>query len=104
MTRPSSAAEDNVSLSAADFKAAVARKDFAFWWEAHGHLYGLPASLNEDIAAHRTVICNVSRAAVDSLILHYLHVLSILVTAPPETWQHELVVELAPVIVPPPCG
>ena len=38
--------------------------DFAFWWEAHGLKYALPAAIDDDIRAGRTVVCNVSRGIV----------------------------------------
>lgn len=41
------------------FKQAVADREFALWWEAHGHHYGVPSSIDDDIAKGRTVVCNV---------------------------------------------
>ena len=54
----------------------------AFWWQAHGLKYGIPASIDDDIRAGRTVICNVSRAIVDDLRARYANVDAVLVTAP----------------------
>ena len=42
VTRPASAFEDNECLSEADFRQAEANGAFAFWWSAHGHMYGIP--------------------------------------------------------------
>ncbi len=82
VTRPPSAAEDNESISAADFDAAAAAGRFAFWWEAHGLKYALPATIDDDLRAGRTVVCNVSRAIVTDLRRRYPALRVVLVTAP----------------------
>src|SRR5262249_18718384 len=64
VTRRSTAAEDHDTMPAEDFRHAVAAGRFALWWEAHGHSYGIPASVDDDIRASRTVVCNVSRTIV----------------------------------------
>jgi ribose 1,5-bisphosphokinase len=82
VTRAPSAAEDHESMSDQDFDAARARGAFAFWWEAHGLKYALPAALDADIRAGRAVVCNVSRALVQHLRERYARVTIALVTAP----------------------
>ena len=84
VTRPASAFEDNECLSEADFRQAEAKGAFAFWWSAHGHMYGIPSAIDADIEAGRTVVCNVSRTVVGSVRRRYAHVVAVLVTAPPE--------------------
>src|SRR5262245_1288286 len=64
VTRPSSSFEDNATMSEDAFRQAVAEGAFALWWDAHGHAYGIPASIDDDIRAGRTVVCNVSRGIV----------------------------------------
>jgi ribose 1,5-bisphosphokinase len=82
VTRAASAAEDHESVSESDFDAAQEQGAFAFWWEAHGLKYALPAALDGDIRAGRAVVCNVSRALVPSLRARYACVTVVLVTAP----------------------
>ncbi|MGY3471219.1 energy-coupling factor transporter ATP-binding protein EcfA2 [Bradyrhizobium sp. LM6.11] len=46
VTRESSADEDNVAVSADEFRRAREHGDFAVHWEAHGHSYALPLEIN----------------------------------------------------------
>jgi ribose 1,5-bisphosphokinase len=82
VTRAASAAEDHLTISDGDFAHAVARGDFAFWWQAHGLKYALPAGIDDDIRAGRTVVCNVSRGVVSALRARYARLVVVLVTAP----------------------
>jgi ribose 1,5-bisphosphokinase len=84
VTRPQSGFEEHDSLNDEAFDHAVAENRFAFWWTAHGLKYGVPASIDDDIAAGRCVVCNVSRAIIGSLQERYARVLAVLVTASPE--------------------
>ena len=81
VTRPSSDTEDHDSLTLAGFDDALARGHFAFWWDAHGHRYGIPKSIEHDIKGGRTAICNVSRAVVAQLNERYERIVTVLVTA-----------------------
>jgi len=82
ITRPSSAAEDHDTISNAAFDQAAADEAFALWWIAHGLKYAIPAAINDDIRAGRTVVCNVSRAVIGSVRERYARVTVVLVTAP----------------------
>jgi ribose 1,5-bisphosphokinase len=84
VTRAATAAEDHLTISDGDFALAVSRGEFAFWWEAHSLKYALPAALDDDIRAGRTVVCNVSRGVVSTLRLRYVQLSVVLVTAPAE--------------------
>ena len=84
VTRLASAFEDNESVSETVFRKSAAAGEFAFWWSAHGHFYGIPASIDRDIAAGRTVVCNVSRTTVAAVRGRYARVVIVLVTAPEE--------------------
>jgi energy-coupling factor transporter ATP-binding protein EcfA2 len=64
VTREASSAEDNEQITADAFREACARGAFAIHWEAHGHAYGLPRSIEDDIRAGRIVIANVSRTVI----------------------------------------
>jgi ribose 1,5-bisphosphokinase len=90
VTRAATAAEDHLTISEADFAQAVSHGNFAFWWEAHGLKYALPASVDGDIRAGSTVVCNVSRGIVSGLRLHYARLVVVLVTAPADVLADRL--------------
>lgn len=90
VTRPSSAAEDNETLSEAEFAAAIADGAFAVHWRAHGHCYGLPVAINDAIAAGACVVANVSRSVVPALRAAYADVVVVSVTAPVEVLAQRL--------------
>jgi ribose 1,5-bisphosphokinase len=84
VTRPPSAAEDHDSATPAQFDAAIEQDAYAFWWEAHGLKYALPAAIDTELRAGRTVVCNVSRAVIRQLRARYARLTVVLVTAPKE--------------------
>jgi ribose 1,5-bisphosphokinase len=84
VTRPPSGSEDHDSVSPSAFDRATGQGAYAFWWEAHGLKYALPAAIDADIRAGRTAACNVSRALVRALRARYAKVTVVLVTAPKE--------------------
>lgn len=84
MTRASSSSEDNEQLTREAFAEGLVQFRFAMHWEAHGHCYGLPLSINDDIRAGRMVVVNVSRTVIDAKRRAYADVVVILITAPPE--------------------
>ena len=84
VTREASSSEDNVALSPDEFRQALARNDFAMHWEAHGHSYGLPRAIDDDIRAGRSVVANVSRTVIETARHSYANVVVIAITAPPE--------------------
>jgi ribose 1,5-bisphosphokinase len=84
VTRTASAAEAHDSMSAEAFERAARAGAFALTWDAHGLRYGIPAGIDGDIRAGRTVVCNVSRAIIDAARQRYADVVVALVTAPPE--------------------
>jgi ribose 1,5-bisphosphokinase len=90
VTREPSAAEDHEALSEADFAAAVAAGDFAFWWYAHGLNYAVGAAVDDEIRAGKTVVCNVSRTVVAELRCRYANVRVVLVTAPADVLSARL--------------
>ena len=90
VTREASSSEDNAQLSSDDFGLALARGDFAMHWEAHGHSYGLPRSINDDIRAGRSVVVNASRTVIDAARRAYANVMVIAITAPPEVLAERL--------------
>jgi ribose 1,5-bisphosphokinase len=90
VTREASSFEDNEQLSLDAFCRARSRGDFAVHWEAHGHCYGLPRAIDDDIRAGCIVIANVSRAVVDAMRRAYADVTVVSVTAPPEILAERL--------------
>jgi ribose 1,5-bisphosphokinase len=84
VTRQSTLWEDHDTMPVVDFRHAVAAGRFALWWDAHGHAYGIPASIDDDIRASRTVVCNVSRTIIGFARIRYASVTVVQVTAPPQ--------------------
>ena len=73
--------EDHDSMDLAAFAEAERNGAFALNWKAHGLRYGLPASLEQDLAAGRVVVANLSRAVIPALIEKYADALVVSVTA-----------------------
>lgn len=90
VTREASASEDNAELSPEGFREALERGEFAMHWEAHGHNYGLPRSIDDDLRAGRAVVVNVSRTVIDGARRAYANVVVIAITAPPEVLAERL--------------
>ena len=84
VTREASSSEDNIALTTDEFREALARGDFAMHWEAHGHSYGLPRAIDDDIRAGRSVVVNISRTVIEAARRAYANVVVIAITAPPE--------------------
>ena len=90
VTREASLSEDNAQLSPEGFREARDRGEFALHWEAHGHGYGLPRSIDDDLRAGRAVVVNVSRTVIDTARRAYANVIVIAITAPPEILAERL--------------
>jgi ribose 1,5-bisphosphokinase len=90
VTREASAFEENEQISLDAFRQARTRGDFAVHWEAHGHCYGLPRTIDDDIRAGRTVVANVSRTVVDAIRRGYTDVTVVSITAPPDVLAKRL--------------
>jgi ribose 1,5-bisphosphokinase len=84
VTRAANAAEAHDVMSDEDFERAARAGAFALTWDAHDLRYGIPAAIDADIRAGRTVVANVSRAIVAQARRRYADVRVVLVTAPPE--------------------
>jgi ribose 1,5-bisphosphokinase len=90
VTRQASAFEDNEQASFEAFRQARADGEFAVHWEAHGHGYGLPRVIDDELRAGRTVVANVSRTVIDAARRAYADVTVVSITAPPEILQRRL--------------
>jgi ribose 1,5-bisphosphokinase len=82
VTRPSSQFEDNLAMTPADFDAALKAKAFALHWQAHGHGYGVPRQIDDDIRDGDTVVVNVSRTIIADARRRYRDVTVVSITAP----------------------
>jgi ribose 1,5-bisphosphokinase len=90
VTREASTFEDNEQVSLEVFRQALGNGDFAVHWEAHGHCYALPGTIDDVIRSGRTVITNVSRTVVDTMRRVYAEVVVVSITAPPEVLAERL--------------
>ena len=90
VTREASLFEDNEQLSAEAFRAALKCGGFAMHWEAHGHCYGLPRTIDDNIRSGRTVVVNVSRTVIDAMRRGYSNVVVVSITAPLEVLAERL--------------
>jgi len=90
VTRPPSAAEDNVETDEATFRSTAAAGGFALSWTAHGHSYGIPAAIDQALRGDRTAICNVSREVVAAARRRYRHVTVVEVSAPPDVLRNRV--------------
>ncbi|HZF78117.1 MAG TPA: phosphonate metabolism protein/1,5-bisphosphokinase (PRPP-forming) PhnN, partial [Acetobacteraceae bacterium] len=85
ITRPAEAGgEDHQAMAREAFEAARAAGAFTLWWEAHGLLYGIPRGVEDDMAAGRVAVANLSRTVLaEAARRHRVRVL--VITAPPAT-------------------
>lgn len=91
ITRPQMpGTEDHDSLTEAAFIKAQGEGAFALNWQAHGLHYGLPKSLEAEIAQGRIVIANISRRILDDVRRLFSSRKIILITARPEVLAERL--------------
>lgn len=87
---PGLGGEDYIAVSEADFAGMAARGDFALHWPAHGLHYGIPASIDADLASGRQVVVNVSRAVIEQARRKYPGLLVLAINASPEVLRRRL--------------
>ncbi|SFV38378.1 ribose 1,5-bisphosphokinase [Devosia crocina] len=73
--------EDHITLDAVEFAEALANDRLALSWQAHGYDYGLPISVDTDLALGRVVVANVARHAVGQAIAKYPTCRVVMITA-----------------------
>lgn len=78
------ASEDHATLSPEDFIEARDSGAFCLSWGAHGLFYGLPASVEDRLAEGRTVVANLSRAALTDAATRFGGIAVVEITARPE--------------------
>jgi ribose 1,5-bisphosphokinase len=87
ITRPpdASGGEDHEPCDDASFRQRAGAGDFALHWTANGLSYGVPAAIDDALAAGRVVVVNVSRSIVAGAEVRYPGLCVCLVTASPAT-------------------
>lgn len=73
--------EEHDSLSEEAFRRAEQDGAFALSWSAHGLSYGLPVSLEDDLARGQIVLANLSRRVIPQLMRLYPDAVVVSVTA-----------------------
>ncbi|MBU1304657.1 MAG: phosphonate metabolism protein/1,5-bisphosphokinase (PRPP-forming) PhnN [Alphaproteobacteria bacterium] len=73
--------EEHDPLPPQDFAAAEAADRFCLAWDAHNLRYGLPISVDTDIALGKTVVASVSRHVVAEAMAKYPSCAVVLITA-----------------------
>ena len=82
VTRESSVFENNEAITRAEFDRAVAAGQYALWWRAHDHGYGIARVIDDDIVANRVVVINASRTIVGEARNRYQRLVVVVITAP----------------------
>ncbi len=91
ITRPQMpGTEDHDSLDEASFAKAAGEGAFALHWQAHGLSYGLPKSLEDEIAEGTVVIANVSRRVLGDIRRLYTSRSVVVITARPDVLAERL--------------
>lgn len=91
ITRPQMpGTEDHDSLTEDAFVRAANDGAFALHWQAHGLSYGLPKSLNEEIAKGSVIIANVSRRVLGEIRSLYASRSIVVISAKPEVLAERL--------------
>jgi phosphonate metabolism protein PhnN/1,5-bisphosphokinase (PRPP-forming) len=84
-------AEDHDSVPQDAFEQAAASGRFAVWWKAHGNGYGIPRSIDTDIAEGRSVVFNCSRDAIADVMSRYTKVTVVDIRVSPEVLVDRIV-------------
>lgn len=83
--------EDHLPLTPEAFEHLRANGDFALDWDAHGLRYGIPATIDTDIAAGRTVVVNLSRTILPAARAHYTNCIAVAIAIDAETMRQRLI-------------
>lgn len=83
--------EDHLALTPDAFAALKANGAFALDWEAHGLCYGIPRTIDDDIAMGRTVVVNLSRSVIATARARYAHCIAVAISIDAATMRQRLV-------------
>lgn len=90
ITRPADAGgEAHQFVSVQQFQEMVAAHQFMLHWGAHNLWYGIPVCHEEDLAAGKTVVVNVSRSVIDEARMQYA-TLAASIHVDPDVLEHRL--------------
>ena len=85
ITRPAEAGgEDHEPCSVEDFHRRAETGEFVLHWGAHGLFYGIPADVDDTLAAGRSVLANLSRTALAEMRARYQNRRIVVISASPE--------------------
>ena len=71
ITRPGSADEPNLEVTAAQFEQMRQAGGFAMHWSSHGLLYGIGIEIDDDLSRRQVVIVNGSRRYLPQALARY---------------------------------
>jgi ribose 1,5-bisphosphokinase len=91
ITRSDDATEMHQAVTDAEFDALSETGAMSLSWVAHGLRYGLPRSLEADIAAGRIVVCNASRTIIAAVRQRFARTTVIEITAPLQVRSERIV-------------
>lgn len=91
ITRPASAGGEVFDgVDVAQFKAVRDADGFALWWQAHDLFYGIPASVEADLAAGYDLLANLSRGVLGAAQARFGGMITLSLTATPEVLAQRL--------------
>jgi phosphonate metabolism protein PhnN/1,5-bisphosphokinase (PRPP-forming) len=90
ISRAEQAGEEHIYLSPPSFEGHRLERRLYLEWEAHGHHYGIPVSVEDDLRAGRAVVFNISRQLIPAACQKWPWTEVIVITAAPEVLRHRL--------------
>lgn len=84
ITRPSDASEDLIEIDSSAFETQKAAGAFALSWSAHGLDYAIARSVEDEIAAGKIVVVNISRELIGQVRRRFQRSCIVLISAPIE--------------------
>lgn len=87
---PAPGTEDFDSVDESAFDRLISEGALALFWQAHGLRYGVPASVDADLAAGRSVVANLSRRSLPDAAVRFADTRILWITAPVEVLSARL--------------
>ncbi len=88
---PTAGGEPHISVSKVEFEGMRGDGAFYLHWAAHGLLYGISNSIEDQLAAGKTIICNVSRTVLGQLSAKPYRCAAVQITAEPSIIRQRLI-------------